>query len=443
MFEESESMQAVRALEAELAAIKQNQRLPFIHVKSNGQPRGTIENFYTLLNHYGITIRYNEMTKEPEIEIPGDRSHADISANAKIAQLTSLANMHGYPKGDILDMIIKVASDHAYHPVRNWIDAQAWDGVDRLQEFIDTIVLKTENPLKATIMRKWALSAVAALYHPGFSCEGVLTLTGNQGVGKTSWAFGLLPRERSGEWIKDGVTLDMGNKDTAIKALGFWITELGELDATFKKSDIEALKAFITERTDMIRTPYSRVANKYGRRTVFYASVNELEFLKDSENRRFWVLEVDRFQFPKFDVAQFWAQMKQEYQAVCGLVATPEDRTKNNEWGWFMSPTERQQLSDSQQRFKTVNTIDELLSNRVLEFAVSRAQHKKKMNITAILQDCGITMPNQQQMNQAGKWLRSVGYEVDRTKRYDVDIVPDVQEHMTVYKKINTFKVNF
>ena len=438
-----ESMEYIEKMKAELEAIKQQQRLPFIHVKSNGTPRGTIENFHILLNHYNITIRYNEMTKEPEIEIPGDRSHADVSANSKIAHLISLANMHGFPKGDVLDMVIKVAGDNAYHPVRNWIDQQAWDGQDRLQEFVDTVVLKTENPIKAVIMRKWALSAVAALYHPNFSCEGVLTFTGNQGVGKTSWAFGLLPRERSGEWIKDGVTLDMGNKDTAIKALGFWITELGELDATFKKSDIEALKAFITEKIDMIRTPYSRVANKYGRRTVFYASVNELEFLKDSENRRFWVLEVERFQFPQFDVAQFWAQIKQEYLAIRGLITTLEDCTRNNEWGWFLSPSERQQLADSQQRFKTVNTIDELLSNRVLEFANSRVQHKKKMNITAILQDCGIMMPNQQQMNQAGKWLRTAGYQPDRSKHYEVDIVPDVQEHLEVYRKMNKFKVNF
>lgn len=292
-------------------------------------------------------------------------------------------------------------------------------------------------------MRKWALSAVAALYHPNFSCEGVLTLTGNQGVGKTSWAFGLLPRERSGEWIKDGVTLDMGNKDTAIKALGFWITELGELDATFKKSDIEALKAFITEKVDMIRTPYARVANKYGRRTVFYASVNDLEFLKDSENRRFWVLEVESFKYPQFDIAQFWAQMKQEYLAIATLIATPEDRQKNNEWGWFMSPTEREQLASSQQRFKTPNSIDEMLSNRVLQAQDSRTGYKRKKNITAILQDCGIMSPTQAQMNQAGKWLRAAGYQPDRQKLYEVDMVEDVQEHLVLQKKMGKFKVTY
>lgn len=434
----------IEQLEAALEAKKNKlDTIPFIDVSAKGAVKGTIDNFQQLLNHYAITIKYNEMTKEPEIDIPGNRSHADIALNAKIAELMGYANKHGFPKGDVMDLITVVASNNAYHPVRDWIDSQEWDGVDRLEEFVDTVILKTENNLKATIMRKWALSAVAALYHPNFSCEGVLTFTGNQGVGKTTWAFGLLPREKSGEWIKDGVTLDMGNKDTAIKALGYWITELGELDATFKKSDIEALKAFITEKVDMIRTPYSRTANKFGRRTVFYASVNELEFLKDSENRRFWVLEVERFVFPSFNVAQFWAQIKQEYLAVKDLIATAEDRSLNDEWGWFMSPQERLQLSDSQERFKTVNTIDELLSNRVLLAQDARVTNKKKMNITSILQDCGIILPNQQQMNQAGKWLRKAGYQPDRIKQYEVDMVDSVQEHMILQKKFNKFKVNF
>jgi putative DNA primase/helicase len=433
----------VEQIEQLLAAKKSQENIPFVDVTAKGAVKGTLENFQMLLNHYSVTIRYNEMTKEPEIDIPGDTSHADIAINAKIAQLISYANKHGFPKGDVLDLVTVVASNNAYHPVRDWIDAQEWDGVDRLQEFTDTVILKTENELKTTIMRKWALAAVAALYHPNFSCEGVLTFTGNQGVGKTTWAFGLLPRERAGEWIKDGVTLDMGNKDTAIKALGFWITELGELDATFKKSDIEALKAFITEKVDMIRPPYSRSANKYGRRTVFYASVNELEFLKDSENRRFWVLEVERFVFPSFDVGQFWAQIKQEYQAIRDLIATAEDRSRNNEWGWFMSPRERQQLADSQQRFKTVNSIDEMLANRVITADHARVNYKRKMNITAILQDCGVMMPTQTHLVQAGKWLRAAGYQPDRMKQYEVDMVPDVQEHMMLQKKMGKFKVTY
>ena len=430
-------------LKAQLASIKQQQVLTFVDVKTNGTAKGTVDNFYLLLNHYGITIKYNEMIKESEIKIPGNFSHADVESNAKLSHLISLANKHGFPKGDVLDMVVKVAGDNAYHPVRDWIDTQVWDGQDRLQEFVDTIILKTENNLKSTIMRKWALSAVAALYHSNFSAEGVLTLTGNQGVGKTTWAFGLLPKQYSNDWIKDGVTLDMEKKDSLFKALGFWITELGELDATFKKSDIEALKAFITEKVDVLRPPYGRTHNKYSRRTIFYASVNDLEFLKDSENRRFWVLEVERFVFPSFDVGQFWAQIKQEYLAISDLIATAEDRQKNNEWGWFMSPQERLQLSDSQHRFKTVNPIDELLSNRVLLAVDARTGCKKKMNITSILQDCGILMPNQAQMNQAGKWLRGAGYQPDRTKHYDIDVVEDAQEHMMMQKKMNKFKINF
>lgn len=442
----SNDIKQIEELEAQLEALKsalKTSQIPFIDIKSNNQPKGTKENFQQLLNHYSISIKYNEMTKEPEINIPGFAGHNDIAMNAKIAEIISYANKHSFPTAHIDGFITQIAADNAYHPVRDWIDSITWDGVDRMQEFVDTVVLRTENELKFTIMRKWSLSAVAALYHPNFSCEGVLTFTSGQGVGKTSYIFGMLPKEHSGVWIKDGVTLDMNNKDTIMKALSHWITELGELDATFKKSDIEALKAFITERTDVLRPPYERKANKYARRTVFYASVNDLEFLKDNENRRFWVLEVERFLFPSFDIGQFWAQVKQEYMAIRNLIATAEDRAKNNEWGWFMSPDERKLLSKTQERFKTVNFIDGLLSNRVVLAADARTGHKKKLNVTAILQECGVLSPNQSQMNQAGKWLREAGYHTDRLKKYEVEMVEDVEEHTASQKRLNKFKVNF
>ena len=153
-------------------------------------------------------------------------------------------------------------------------------GKDRLPEYYGSIILADLNPMKEVMMRKWALSLVAALYHPNFSCEGVLTFSGKQGQGKTIWVEELIPQEYHNIWNKDAVTLDVNNKDSLFKALSYWITELGELDSTFKKSDIEALKGFITEKVDMIRSPYDRKANKYPRRTVFYATVNDDEFLQ-------------------------------------------------------------------------------------------------------------------------------------------------------------------
>jgi putative DNA primase/helicase len=394
----------------------------FLDVGDKKKPMGTLANFEILMRHYGITIRYNEMTKEEEIDIPGYTGHADLEQNAKLAQLISLANLHRFPKSDIDAMVIKIASANSYHPVRNWIEEIKWDGQDRRPDFYSILELETYDPLKETMMRKWALSAVAALYHPGFSCEGVLTLTGPQGLGKTTMATQLIPS--GAKWYKDGVHLDLNNKDTVFKALGSWITELGEIDTTFKRSEISQLKAFLTEREDILRPPYARKANKYSRRTVFFGSVNSLEFLQDEENRRFWVLRVRSVQTVEFNVQQFWAQMREEYLALLGKIETKALREKNQEWGWFLSPNERRQLTQSQEQFKSLDPIGELFHNHIDVDA--SAKTGRYMNITEIFKELGIDRPNKIELNGAAIWLRKNGLVANRHKKFKVVISKEV-----------------
>ena len=55
------------------------------------------------------------------------------------------------------------------------------------------------------------------------------------------------------------------------------------------------LKAFITESSDEFRRPYAMKPMVYPRRTSFYATVNNGDFLKDDTgNRRYWVIPVEK-----------------------------------------------------------------------------------------------------------------------------------------------------
>lgn len=399
----------------------QPQNIEFPDTRTTGQPMGTLANFKELLKYYAITIRHNEMTKMTEIDIPGKTFHRDTEMNAKIAELYDKAATHHMPDKMLMGFITLVANENAYHPVRDWIDAQVWDGQDRLQAWYDSVVLAHDNPMKEIFMRKWAMSLVAALYHDNFSCEGVLTYQSPQGKGKTSSIEMILPPQGRGVWNKDGVIIDTKNKDTQMEALGFWITELGEIDATFRKSDMEALKAFITRKTDVIRPPYERTSNMYQRRTVFYASVNELEFLQDDENRRFWVLSVQEFRPVALDVAQFWAQVKHLYLAVRDKVATAADREHYQEWGWFLSPQERARMDNLQTVFKSADPIEQILENGVVP-DLGAGYQGESMNVTAILQQCGRLDPSKRDLNVAGKWLRRQGFVADRQKKYVVRV---------------------
>jgi putative DNA primase/helicase len=396
-------------------------KIVFPDVSDKHAPKLTLANHKTLFTHYGITIRYNEMTKDYEIDIPGKRFHKDIELNVKIGHLRDLCHVQGLGISELESYVTVIGGENAYHPVRDWIDAQQWDGQDRLKEWYDTVVLETPNPLKEVMMYKWALSAVAALYYDNFSCEGVLTWQSPQGVGKTIQIENIIPREYHNVWNKDAVVIDMSNKDTIFKALGYWIAELGEVDATFRKSDMEALKGFVTEKVDVLRPPYERKANKYARRTVFYASVNELEFLQDDENRRFWVLAVRKFLHAEIDCAQFWAQMKHCYLQVANKIRTASEREKNQEWGWFMSPREREQMKPLQSNFKSVDPIEQILDAHII---IKTGAHSvgEWMNVTEILTGLGWGKPSKRDLNTAGKWFRNNGYTPDSRKNFRVEL---------------------
>ena len=415
--------QQLELLHTQIQMAKQNLQLALPDVTAVGQGRPTRANTDALLKHYGITVRHNEMTKEMNIDIPGEKFSVDTEMNAKLAHVKSLARRHQLNPSDIFEHLVKIANEHSYHPVRDWLDSLVWDGQDTLQDYYNSVTLTEDNSMKQSMMRKWAMSLVAALYHPNFSCEGVLTFSGSQGQGKTIWVEELIPREFHNVWNKDAVIIDTKNKDALSKALGYWITELGEIDATFRRSDIEALKAFITEKVDVIRPPYERTANKYPRRTVFYATVNEQEFLQDRENRRFWVLQVAGFELGRINPTQFWAQIKTMYHAVVPLISTNSARQANNEWGWFMSPAERQHMQNLQSVHRSVEPVEETLSSRIMHNPLARHNNLGEwLNVTDILKRCGWYTINRRDTNIGARWLRANGHVANRNKQYCVVI---------------------
>jgi putative DNA primase/helicase len=397
----------------------------------NKKPKQTIMNLKELLQFYNITVRYNEMTKDIDIDIPGFNFHSDIEANSKLAKLEDLSAQQELAMGPekINNFVIITAGENSYHPVREWIDTHPWDGKDRLTKYYNTIETEEDNPLKEVFMRKWALSAVAALYGKNFSSEGVLTFQGKQGIGKTSWIESLIPDQFKNKWNKDSVIIDTKNKDTLIKALGYWIVEVGELDATFKRADIEALKGFITEKTDRIRAPYARKPDNFRRSTVFFATVNDQSFLQDSENRRFWVLGVKKFNYFEEDLGQFWAQVKHEYMNVKDKIHTAKAREENNEYGWFLSVEERNLLTPMQEQFKSLDPIQEILETFIVKVTKDNQStyeyDAKWINTTLILEKCGypVRAGDRKTLNTASKWLKTQGFKMDSKKRYLVQIL--------------------
>jgi hypothetical protein len=376
--------------------------LPWCNDK--GAPLQHAENLREVVRRIGATIRYNVIRKEDEILCPGQSFSMDNEANASLSWLRSECSLFNLNTGPLKEFVTLLADQNLYNPVAEWITSKPWDKVSRLQAFYDTITGRDDGredkrALKETLMRKWALSAVAAGVSPnGISAPGVLTLQGGQYIGKTKWFKSLVPDELN--LVKDGLILRPEDKDSVKQACSFWMVELGELDATFRKADVAALKAFLTNSSDVLRRPYAAKDSQYARRTVFFASVNPSKFLNDpTGNRRYWTIEaVDIDHSHSIDMQQFWAEV------YVILKAGAE---------YYLTREEVDLLNDHNDDFTTVDPIEERIQTG---FRWDDPESIWRwMTATDAMLEIGMDRPNRADVTTAASVIRKMNN--DRHKR--------------------------
>ena len=216
------------------------------------------------------------------------------------------------------DALLAVASERAYHPVKEYLDAlPEWDGVKRVDTLLADYLGAEDSAYTRAVIRKTLAAAVARIYQPGTKFDSVLILNGPQGIGKST-----LFARLAGAWFSDSLTLtDMRDKSGPEKLQGYWILELGEL-AGMKKTDVEMVKSFLSRVDDKYRASYGLNVESHPRQCVIVGSTNtESGFLRDiTGNRRFWPVRVNGesvkkpWQISGEDVLQVWAEAKAVYE---------------------------------------------------------------------------------------------------------------------------------
>jgi predicted P-loop ATPase len=217
-----------------------------------------------------------------------------------------------YTPSKTKDALLAVASERAYHPVKEYLDnLPAWDGVKRMDMLLTNYLGAEDSEYTRAVIRKTLTAAVARIYQPGAKFDSVLILNGPQGIGKST-----LFAKLAGVWFSDSLTLtDMRDKSGPEKLQGYWILELGEL-AGMKKTDVETVKSFLSRVDDKYRASYGLNVESHPRQCVIVGSTNtESGFLRDiTGNRRFWPVWVNGqsvkkpWQITAEDVTQVWAE---------------------------------------------------------------------------------------------------------------------------------------
>jgi len=211
-----------------------------------------------------------------------------------------------FPEKKVEDSIIKHAETNGYHPVCQYLEGLEWDRVERIDTlFID--YMGCEDALYSREISKcWFAAAVNRVFHPGYKFDTAIVLSGEQGIGKTTFIreLGL------GKWYGELTSFDP--KIAMEEISGKWIIEIDEMGAT-NKQELEAQKSFLSAQCTTVRMAYARHAFDFKRQCVFIGSTNENEYLKDSTgNRRWWPIDCHEKKIDieklKGEVDQIWAE---------------------------------------------------------------------------------------------------------------------------------------
>jgi putative DNA primase/helicase len=383
------------------------------------KPLMTIGNVEALLDALKIQVRYDVIRKDLDIQIPRQSYLVDTAKNDKLTWILSQAALYRLPTQRVPEFVSHIAGQHPYNPVAEWVTSKPWDGTKRLEEFYTTITAAGESDpavreFKEVLLRRWMVSAIAAAFRPGgVSAHGVLVFRSEQYVGKTAWFKALVPQEL--ELTADGMLLDPRDKDSVFQVVTRWLVELGEVDATFRRSDIAQLKAFITKDKDTLRRPYARAESAFARRTVFFASVNDEEFLADpTGNRRFWTVNCEAINHAHgLDMQQIWAEVLDLYQSG---------------ESWYLNREEMRRLNESNREFEVVTVAEELIRER-LDWRDSKTLWSRR-TAAQIMNEIGVTNANEKTLKQVGKALRDLGAEATRSHGRRLYLAPQVRRVM-------------
>lgn len=214
---------------------------------------------------------------------------------------------------DLFAAAEQIATENSYNPIREYLTALTWDGVERIAHIPEEILSADDNQINREIIRRWMISAVARAMQPGCKVDTMLILVGRQGVRKSTFF-----RVLAGDAYFSDTAVDIRHKDSFAVLQGIWIYEWAELEALNRARDAQAANAFITSASDRFRPSHARLVIDSPRTCVLGGTTNKRQFLDDETGaRRFWPIIVGDVRIERLTEQrdQLWAEAMTYYEA--------------------------------------------------------------------------------------------------------------------------------
>jgi predicted P-loop ATPase len=239
------------------------------------------------------------------------------------ARIRTIARDTGLkPLAAVEDTYMVEAANHAYHPIKDYLDGLVWDGQPHIARCAAALH-GTDPPVRypdgaaqhlaAVYLRRWLIGVIAKTFDQHQNM--MLVLVGPQRMGKSSWAQWLCPLR--GYFLRGPINVT--DKDSDVRLIGYWIWEVSELDATTRRSDVSALKDFITRDIVTVRKAYGRHDMRKPALASLIGTVNESAgfLIDDTGNRRFFVARIEKIDWAiinQLDRDQIWAEAVAAYR---------------------------------------------------------------------------------------------------------------------------------
>ena len=209
----------------------------------------------------------------------------DADTTAVRIWLTETYGMVTGPQ-DVDSAVDLVAQMRAFHPVRDYLNGLKWDGVPRLESWLEDYLGVARSEYTVRVAKWYPMAMVARVFEPGVKFDYCIVLEGTQGLRKSS-ALRIL----GGEWFSD-TELDLTNKDAMSSIRGKWLHEFAEM-GSLARAENTRQKSFLSRQIDEFRPTYARREIRCPRQLTFAGTTNDWQWNKDATGgRRFWPIEI-------------------------------------------------------------------------------------------------------------------------------------------------------
>jgi predicted P-loop ATPase len=264
-----------------------------------GKPLAVLANAIVALhakmpNHFG----YDEMQRKPMLMLPLDLDAPDANSftprpiedvDAGIAQVRlQHLGLKRLTKDVVHQALDMVASEHRFHPVRQYLKSLKWDGTPRIGRLMLDYFGSEHSDYATAISTMFMIALVARILSPGCKADYMIVLEGPQGILKSTACKVLIGGDA---WFDDNLPDLTEGKDVSQHLRGRWLIEVSEMHA-FTRAEAAHLKAFLSRTHERFRPSYGRREVTKPRQCIFIGTTNRDTYLKDETGgRRFWPIK--------------------------------------------------------------------------------------------------------------------------------------------------------